>query len=150
MQNVVWHLRTLSQEMKSIFNILYILTALIVGCQKEDVVSKEEEWQLDTQYEILSGACGTLTFKDKIGNDFNSALDSLEVLQQRFLTEGCPRNPCHKYYTEKRKIEVNFNKDNRDFYGIIFMDSTNNLSIFSMNDVLDTKGNYYFINWCPD
>ncbi len=89
-----------------------IITILTFGCQEDE--------QLDTHYEILSGACGTLTFKDKIGNDINSASDSLEILRQELLTGGCPGRPCHNYYIEKRKIEVNFNKDRRDFYGFIF------------------------------
>jgi hypothetical protein len=126
--------------MKTIFSI--IITILTFGCQEHE--------QLNTQYEILSGACGTLTFKDKIGNDINSASDSLEILQQELLTGGCPGNPCHNYNIEKRIIEVNFNKDRRDFYGFIFKDSTNNLSLFAMSDVLDTEGNYYFISWCSD
>ena len=46
------------------------------------------------EYRILSGACGTINLVNKIGYDFNSALDSLESIRESSLTGGCPEPPC--------------------------------------------------------
>lgn len=136
--------------MKAISRVICVLLVLTLSCKYEDSVNQKPEEQIVNQYEILSGACGTIIFIDKIGNDLDTSLDSLKVLRENFLIGGCPDNPCHTYYIEKIDFEVNFDIDNREFYGIKFIDSTSNSLIFAMHDVIDTKGNLYFIEWCPD
>jgi hypothetical protein len=117
------------------FSMLFIIILLIVSCEKEHNENKNE-------YKILSGACGTISFVDDIGKDFSTARDSLISIRKPFIGND--------YIIEEVEMEIDYNNDNRDFKGIIFRSGSNQTLIISMEDVLDSFGNYYFINWCPD
>lgn len=93
-------------------------------------------------YKILSGGCGSLSFVDSIGTDFSTALDSLIILRESFIDDN--------FFIEEVEMEVDFYDSNREFKGIKFLRPGNQTLIFSMSDVLDSNGNYYCINWCPD
>jgi hypothetical protein len=108
------------------------LSLLFTGCGKESYV----------KFEIISGGCGTISFQDHIGPDFSAALDSLISLRESFIGDD--------YSTEEVNMEIEFHDDNRIFKGIKFIRASNQALLFSMSDVLDSKGNYYLINWCPD
>ena len=87
---------------------------------------------------------------NKIGEDFNSALDSLVAIRESFLNGGCPEPPCYDYYIDVDTMNIEYNSDDRKFIGIIFKNISNDIPIFSMTDVLDTYGYYYTIDWCDD
>lgn len=131
--------------MKNIIQNLLVLCLLlsINACEKESSLASNE-------YKIQSGACGTIKLNGKIGDNFNAAKDSLIQIRKPLLTGGCPQNPCYNYYLETDTFRIDFDSDNRTFLGIAFKNSENNQHIFSMSDVLDSRGNHYTINWCID
>ena len=116
--------------------ISMIVLALIIsaGCEKTNP-------DMDG-YRILSGAAGTLSFVDSIGTGFSTALDSLIILRESFIDDD--------YYIEEVELEVDFFDASREFKGIKFLRPGNHTLIFSMSDVLDSNGNYYYIIWYPD
>ena len=82
---------------------------------------------------VKESPCETLEYVGKIGTDFNAALDSLRKLKN--ILSGI----------DKALLEVLFDYDNREFYGIAYGDC----GMYA--DVLDTEGNYYLRSWyCPD
>ena len=86
-----------------------------------------------TKIRIKERPCEVLEYVGNIGNNFDTALDSLRILKN--------------IYSEiiKVPLEVLFEYDNRQFFGIIYDDCG------MYTDVLDTKGNYYLRSWyCPD
>jgi hypothetical protein len=117
------------------FSMLFIILLLIVSCEKEHNENKNE-------YKILLGACGTISFVDDIGKDFSTARDSLISIRKPLIGND--------YIIEEVEMKIDYNNDNREFKGIIFRSGSNQTLIISMEDVLDSFGNYYFINWCPD
>jgi len=123
-----------------LFYSMFISSLLFFNCEDKDKV----------EYTILAGACGTIELNGNIGDDFYSALDSLNSIKEPLLTGGCPGNPCYNYYIDTDTLTIDFTDDDRDFLGVTFKNVANNLSVFAMSDVLDTKGNYYSINWCED
>jgi hypothetical protein len=114
--------------------LLFVLfAAFFVACDKnaEDPVL-ENQPDL-TEIRIKERPCETLEYVGKIGSDFDSALDSLRNLKNIF------------FEIFKQPLEVLFDYDNRQFYGILYGDC----GVYA--DVLDTKGYYYLRTWhCPD
>ncbi|MDR2970953.1 MAG: hypothetical protein LBU83_03355 [Bacteroidales bacterium] len=103
-----------------------LFTILFVACDKNS------EPDL-TKIRIKERPCEMLEYVGKIGIDFDSALDSLQK-RKNISSE-----------TTKVLLEVLFDFDNRQFYGIVYEDC----GMYA--DVLDTKGNYYLRSWyCPD
>jgi hypothetical protein len=119
----------------STLSMLLIILLLIISCEKENNENKNE-------YKILRGGCGTISFVDDIGKDYSTALDSLILIRKPLIGSD--------YIIEEVEMEIDYNNDNREFKGIIFRSDSNQTLIMSMGDVLDSFGNYYFINWCPD
>jgi len=114
---------------------IFILALLIgAGCEKPN--------RTVDGYKILSGAAGTISFVDSIGSDFSTALDSLIILRSSFIDDD--------YYIEEVDLEVDFYDASREFKAIKFLKPGNNTLIFSMSDVIDSNGNYYYILWPPD
>lgn len=72
----------------------------------------------------------TLVFVGQIGTDFESALDSLKQI-----------NSLGDETIERTPLDVVFECDKRNFYGILYGDCGN------YSDVLDTKGYYYYRTW---
>jgi hypothetical protein len=107
-----------------LFFILFI--TLLVACDKNSVLENQPDL---TEIRIKERSCEMLEYVGKIGNDFNSALDSLKKSKS--------------IYSEiiKEPLEVLFDYDNRKFYGIVYGDC----GMYA--DVLDTKGNYYLRSW---
>jgi len=114
-------------------SIIFLAFLICAGCEKPFHVDG---------YRIVSGASGTISFVDSIGTDFSTALDSLIVLRESFIDDY--------YYIEEVELEVDFDDASREFKGIKFLRPDNHTLIFSMSDVLDSKGNYYYIIWRPD
>jgi hypothetical protein len=109
-----------------LFTIL--LAALFAACDK----NLENSPDL-TKIRIKERPCEMLEYVGKIGNDFETALDSLRRLKS--ISSEIIKEP----------LEVLFDHDNRRFYGIAYGDCG------MYTDVIDTKGNYYLRTWyCPD
>lgn len=114
-----------------VFTILY--AALFVACDNvtsddDPVISPNSTLDL-TQIRIKESPGEILEYVGKIGDDFDTALDSLRKLKN-----------IHSEII-KEPLEVLFDYDNRLFFGIIYGDCGN------YSDVLDTKGNYYLRSW---
>ena len=82
-----------------------------------------------TQIRIKENPAETLEYVGRIGNDFDTALDSLRQLKHIPLE------------IHKAPLEVLFDYDDRLFFGIAYGDCA------MYSDVLDTKGNYYLRSW---
>jgi hypothetical protein len=109
-----------------LFSILFVI--LFVACDKNG-----ESLPDLTKIKIKERPCELLGYVGKIGNDFDSALDSLRKL----------KNISSEII--KESLEVLFDYDNRQFWSITYDDCG------MYTDVLDTKGNYYLRSWyCPD
>lgn len=121
----------------------FLLTVLVVGCKKEETADP-------VGYRILSGSCGTAIFMDRIGVDRSDALDSLVIIRQPLISGGCPGNPCHTYRIEEIEVTLDFHEDEREFVAIRFVDAETGLILFSVDDILDSYGNYYSIYHCSD
>ena len=108
---------------KLVFPIL--LTVLLAACSSDEtsIVSPDL-----THVRVKDNPSETLEFKGKIGTDFDNALDSLRRL---------------KSFSSAMKIplDVLFDADNREFYGIVY----DRCGTYA--DVLDSKGNYYLRLW---
>ena len=117
---------------------LIVFAVLFASCDKPCSCSGE--------YTVDQHPCICIKFQGKIGNDFDSALDSLKKLHEPFFntlaTEG--HYSGKGYYIEKEKLNVDFKDDDRAFFLLNYVDSVSNRFIsIHYRDVLDEKGNYY-------
>jgi hypothetical protein len=129
--------------------LFYLTTAfyLLVSCNRtsDDL---DPAFRTNKTFIVLYGGpfCGSITYRDRIGNDLNSAIDSLVKLRI-LLLEGLT---AEEYYIDKEMITVDFNYDDRKFYSIGFRRKNNDMYIFSISDVIDSNGNCFNILWCDD
>ncbi|MBP5614742.1 MAG: hypothetical protein J6X35_11445 [Bacteroidales bacterium] len=119
--------------MKTVRKLLVYVVIMIsfVACHKEIPFIKNKSDCDLTQIQLKDYPDETLKYIGQIGKDFDAALDSL------FRYLNCPSEVLYL----KIPIEVYFDCDNREFYGISFADEGEH------TDVLDTKGNYYTRKW---
>ena len=100
----------------------------------------------------IDNGCSTLIYQSRIGNCFDSALDSLikryEPLMNTLETEG--HYSGEGFNIEKEKINVNFSFDTRAFFLLTFIDKANINNHLFTGDVIDEKGNYYRLIECED
>jgi len=130
--------------MKQIF-FCFLLSLFFTSCKKT-FTDDETLFKKHKTFKIIDGACGSIKYQGKIGNNFDSALDSLIKLREPFIY-GNPR--VEEYYIEKEIMTIDFKYDDRVFFSIGFTDSRG-LHIFSLTDVIDSKGSYFVIRWCKD
>jgi len=119
-----------------------LLAVLFITCRKHSCTC--------TGYTVDKNPCGCVLFQNKIGNDFDSALDSLKKqYESKFIElEANGYYSGKGYFIEKEKINVDFTEDDRTFFYVMFIDSViidGHLTNRHLNrfDVLDEKGNYY-------
>ena len=95
-------------------------------------------------YNVLENGKNTCTFiayQAKIGDDLDTALDSLIKWNAFYLIDK-------EYYVKKENLTVDFRKDDRLFYKICFIDAnfpygdSYEVDLF-MPSVLDSYGNHY-------
>ena len=100
----------------------------------------------DDSKELYSFGAGYIKYEATIGNDFDSALDSLlKVVSYDQIFQNNP------YYIDSELMDrVNYPTNDRSFYMIIVKDSTNGLYLGSPRDALDSKGCWYTIIWGED
>ena len=92
---------------------------------------------------------GTITYICRIGNDFESALDSL-IREREPLLTGQPAYSGQGYDIDKEKIKVDFSYDSREFILLTFIDKANIYNLLCTGDVIDEKGNYFRFIWLED
>ena len=94
----------------------------------------------------------TITYICRIGNDFESALDSLiRKYEPRFTTWATEGHYSGQGYNiDKEKINVDFSYDSREFILLTFIDKANIYNLLCTGDVIDEKGNYFRFIWLED
>ena len=118
----------------------FLLAAFFVACDRQ--------CPCKGGYTLDNDPCDCVRFQREIGNDFDSALDSLEKYYEpefkRKFENGFYSGKG--YFVEKEKINVNFLEDDREFFHITFVDSAVIYRWLNMSyDILDEKGNYYIL-----
>jgi hypothetical protein len=134
-----------------LFTLLFYLIASVYSC-KESVIENEYAG-IQSDLIITRGACGTISYIEKIGRNYNDAFAELEKRKKYEYTEYCPGAPCAQIELEPYEIEVMYknNKIPRErFFAIQILDKDTGIGLQSVQDVITTKGDLYWINWCPD
>jgi hypothetical protein len=116
-------------------------------CPNENNIQEEIIFDENKTFKIINGACGSIMYQGRISSDFDSALDSLVKKREPIIFAN---TWVEEYYIEKEIMAIEFNYDDRAFYSIGFIDKKRNFHIFSLTDVIDSKGNYFNILWCED
>jgi len=105
-------------------------------------------------YTVNDNPCICIKFKGSIGDDFDSALDSLarQYKSKLIELETSGYYSGKGYFIERERINIDFTDDDRAFFYLGFMDSVITYRCLICNhDVLDDKGNYYvYINGLKD
>ncbi len=100
----------------------------------------------------IDNGCATITYQNRIGKDFDSALDSLirkyEPILNVLATEG--HYSGDGYNVNKEKINVDFGYDSRIFKLLTFTDKANTSRIIFSADVIDERGNHFIHTACED
>jgi hypothetical protein len=122
-------------------------------CSEEDNVNIQEEqiYNENKTFTINTGS-GTIVYQSRIGNDFDSALDSLikryEPILNTLATEG--HYSGEGFNIDKKKIDVDFSYDDRSFVLLTFSDKANIYQNLFTGDVIDERGNYFRFIWPKD
>lgn len=141
---------------KIVFIILF--ATLFVACDKighEDnpitptqIIQEEPFFNENKTFTVDKG--GTkITYICRIGNDFDSALDSL-IREREPLLTGQPSYSGQGYNIDKKKINVDFSYDSREFILLTFIDKANIYNLLCTGDVIDEKGNFFRFIWPED
>ena len=85
---------------------------------------------------------GYIRYEATIGDDFDSALDSL--------LKKIVYRPAEPYIVVPEPINVVYPTNDRSFYLIAFKDTVDRVYLQSPMDVLDTKGCWYSVIWGED
>lgn len=113
---------------------------------QEDTGIKEESIFNENKSFTINNGSATMRYEGRIGNDFDSALDSLKILYKQTLEfygeDG--------YNIKKEKIIVDFNYDDRAFFLLTFIDKKNINNWLITGIVIDEKGNYFYVTWNED
>ena len=118
--------------------LLICLSILTLACKERPCVCNGD-------YTIDQHPCFCVKFKDKIGNNFDSGLDSLKKWYESEIlpTEGLYSGKG--YFIRKEKINVNYPHDNREFFRIYLTDSVHTYRELIANDIIDDNGNHYIL-----
>ena len=124
--------------------ILILFATLFVACNND--AHDEDPVMPDlTQISLKGSNTARIEYIGKIGNDFESALDSLtrkyEPMLNTLAQEG--HYSGKGYNIDKKEINVDFDYDSRKFILLTFSDKTNIYQILFSHDVIDEKGNYF-------
>lgn len=134
---------------------------VFTSCSNDDIpitpsdltqIIQEEPFFNDNKTFKVNKSGAKITYISRIGNDFESALDSLirkyEPRMTIWATEGYYSG--QGYNIDKEKINVDFNYDSREFIILTFIDKANIYNLLCTGDVIDEKGNYYGFIWPDD
>ena len=111
------------------------------------IIQEEPFFNNNKTFRVKGGF--TITYICRIGNDFESALDSL-IREREPLLTGQPAYSGQGYDIDKEKIKVDFSYDSREFILLTFIDKANIYNLLCTGDVIDEKGNYFRFIWLED
>lgn len=125
--------------MKKTITLAVLTTLFFFSCGKPDQTTPPTITEPAATYRC---ECGNVVYIAQIGDDFDSALDSL--------LKVIPVLPNRPYSVVPQEIRVDYPYDDRKFYAIAFRDGPEGMYLQSLFDVLDTKGCWYYIDWLED
>ena len=133
-------------------NVIFINGAQVY-CYNDNnntIIEEEDIFKTDKNFKVVGG-CETTVHKsifytNRLGNEFDSALDSLIRLREPEIMNHRPK--VESYYIEKTMMNIDFDYDDRKFYLIEFIDSIRDYPV--VIDVIDSRGNCYAIIFCED
>ncbi|MDR2813904.1 MAG: hypothetical protein LBB79_04520 [Prevotellaceae bacterium] len=112
---------------------------------EEEAIFKDKPFK-DRIFTYAASECGKIIYAGRIGNDFDSALDSLKIMNKQLLAPYGEDG----YNVEKEKVVINFPYDDREFFRLTFKDKKNTYNWFIYGIVIDEKGNYFHDEWCDE
>ena len=111
-----------------------------------------QEEQIFNENKTFTCSGGSIEYQGRIGNDFDSALDSLirryEPILNTLATEG--HYSGEGLNIDKAKINVDFSYDNRAFFLLTISDKANIYNCLFTGNVIDERGNYFRVRWPDD
>ena len=145
--------RNIKVKTKIIIVLCILSVVTLFNSCKDSSIFNEPYIVNQTEFKIESGACGSIIFSEKIGNNYLSAYKELEDRKLYEFNKNCPNVPCNEIQFESYKIEVvdkNNKTPNEEFYAIRVIDKQTKLLLHSVSEVITTNGNFFRICWCPD
>lgn len=130
--------------------LIILFATFIAACGQEPAITPNAVQEPAassrlTHIRIMGRPGEQLEYVGEIGDDYDSALDSLQrkydpwfsglVAEGHYSGEG--------YIISEEKLSVDFSYDDRDFILLTFIDKANPYNYLITGDVLDGKGNYY-------
>ena len=129
----------------------YYLRSWYCSDENNVIIQEEPIFNENKTFTIGNGK-KRIKYQCRIGNDFDSALDSL-IRRYEPILETLAKEEHYSgkgYIIDKEKINVNFSYDNRAFVLLTFIDKANIYQYLFTSDVIDENGNYYRVNWPED
>ncbi|MDR1343696.1 MAG: hypothetical protein LBK18_10660 [Prevotellaceae bacterium] len=114
-------------------------------CPDENDIQEEAIFNENKAFTIDNG-CATIVYQNRIGTDFDAALDSLKIIYKQTLDIYTK----DRYYVESEKINVDFGYDDRNFFLLTFIEKANIYNLLITGVVIDEKGNYFYLKSCND
>ncbi|MBR4547829.1 MAG: hypothetical protein IKO66_07305 [Paludibacteraceae bacterium] len=140
--------------------LVYVFSLLLlVACNKptpeEPRVEPGDSTKTETQYrkgEIAYESednCTHLVFEDKLGTDFESALQALIASRDELASLG------EDLYVKKSEIHGVELKDSVKVYSLMFCKQVSGAAypiqpLYAASDAIDTQGNHFLIQWCSE
>lgn len=113
--------------------------------EKTNAEIQEESLFNENKTFTIGNGTSYILYQGRIGNDFDSALDSLikkfEPIMKNLTTEG--HYSGEGFNINKEKMNVNFSYDSREFILLTFIDKANLYRYLFTGDVIDENGNYF-------
>ena len=138
-------------DMKKTVLLILVAMAALAGCK--DVAEKEED-AVEKHVCVYLSDKGNFKFKERIGTDLESALDSLLTMKATLTAEG--KELATEEWEVKRVIMDNcvktdtgwhcvraYKAGDRRFYAIKVKDIEDGEKVRLTDDVIDTKGCWY-------
>jgi len=109
---------------------------------------------MEESYSLEEGACGNINLSERLGEDFEEALQKYEAEKREFYLSFCPdENPCNEIRVEFVDLEI-FDSNGKSpevtFKGIKILDKDSGNMLQSVSDAISSNGYHYTISWCPD
>ena len=143
---------TINGILQNEINVIFINGAQVYCYNNNNntIIEEEDIFKTDKNFKV-NGGCKTTVHKsifytNRLGNDFDSALESLIRLREPEIMNHRPK--VESYNIEKTMMIIDFEYDDRKFYLIEFIDSIRDYPVII--DVIDSRGNCYAIIFCED
>lgn len=123
--------------------VFFIIISVIFSCTK--ITGEEATAEQPTSFQITDGACGEVTFEEKVGTDSLSAVETVRQRKVEFFGHN-------NFSIESTVVEVegeNGKVPNEKFYALHVLDE-DSLHLHSVSEVITNEGNLYILDWCTD